>query len=412
MPLTFNDRVQNSHGLAAETRVEEFVRLLTGNERYLKSYILSLVPNLADAEQIAQETSLKLWEQFGRYDPCEGDFSAWARSIAHYQVLTFRKKLCRERIVFSSEVVEMLADRAAVRASELAGRQEALIDCLQKLPDHARELIRLYYVLGMKLREAAEALAQCSGHRKGYRSHPPSPAKLHQRQITERRRPMTGRNAPPQKLFVELQGLIDAAHRGVTRTDQMRRLEELLRDPEARDLYLELVWESDVLATWAKVSEQERLATVRRAPRATVLGFLHSSLRLTGRTLARNPVAAALLAVVAAVPLAAWYASAPPPAQVATQEDGKRTAPPIRIVPNLASDDEAEADEEDANEESPPLSPAKCRVVDPVARLTRTIDCKFAGGPDAPEAGDDLAPGKTWFLGVVWPKSFFKAAQG
>ncbi len=126
----------------------------------MKSYILSLVPNLADAEQIAQDTSLRLWEQFGKYNPCEGDFSAWARSIAHYQILSFRKKQCRERLVFSSEILEMLADRATVRGPELAARQEALIDCLQKLPDHARELIRLYYVFGMKLREAAEALGR------------------------------------------------------------------------------------------------------------------------------------------------------------------------------------------------------------------------------------------------------------
>ncbi len=74
--------------------------------------------------------------------------------------MTFRKKKGRERLIFSSELVEMLADRATDRGPELAGRQEALIDCLQKLPDHARELIRHYYVLGLKLREAAAQLGR------------------------------------------------------------------------------------------------------------------------------------------------------------------------------------------------------------------------------------------------------------
>ena len=78
----------------------------------LKSYILTLVPNLADAEQIAQETSLRLWEQFDRYDPSLGDFSAWARTIAHFQVMTYRKKLSRERIVFSSALIDALAETA------------------------------------------------------------------------------------------------------------------------------------------------------------------------------------------------------------------------------------------------------------------------------------------------------------
>ena len=139
---------------------------------------------------------------------------------------------------------------------------------------------------------------------------------------------MSDRKALSQALFAELPALIDAAHRGDIRGDQMKRLEQLLRDPEARELYLELVWESDVLATWAKESEQERLAAVRRPPRATVLGFLHSSLRRAGWALARHPVAAASLALVAAVPLIAWLASTPSPPQVATDEGGNR--PPRR----------------------------------------------------------------------------------
>jgi RNA polymerase sigma-70 factor, ECF subfamily len=152
-----SDNIQSS---AAETSVQQFVRLLTGNERRLKSYILTLVPNLADAEQIAQDTSLRLWEQFDRYNPSLGDFSAWARTIAHYQIMTYRKKLGRERIVFSSELVDLLAERTAAREPELAERQEALVDCLQKLPEHSRELIRLYYVVGMKVRAAAEKLGR------------------------------------------------------------------------------------------------------------------------------------------------------------------------------------------------------------------------------------------------------------
>jgi RNA polymerase sigma-70 factor (ECF subfamily) len=152
-----SDEIQKS---AEETRVQQFVRLLTGNERRLKSYILTLVPNLADAEQIAQDTSLRLWEQFDRYDPAFGEFSAWARTIAHYQVMTYRKKQGREKVVFSTELLDALAERAAARAPELAARQEALVDCLQKLPEHSRELIRLYYVVGMKVRAAAEKLGR------------------------------------------------------------------------------------------------------------------------------------------------------------------------------------------------------------------------------------------------------------
>jgi len=138
--------------------MRQFIALLTKHEQHLKHYILTLVPNLADAEQISQETSLRLWEQFNEYDPSAAGFVVWARSIAYFQVLTFRKKAGRERVVFNSELVDALADRVAVRSQRLADRQEALIDCLNKLPEHGREIIHLYYFVGMKLRAAAEQL--------------------------------------------------------------------------------------------------------------------------------------------------------------------------------------------------------------------------------------------------------------
>ncbi|MGO9111545.1 MAG: sigma-70 family RNA polymerase sigma factor [Thermoguttaceae bacterium] len=140
--------------------MRRFIALLTKHEQHLNRYILMLVPNLADAEQIAQETSVRLWEQFDEYDPSVAGFVVWARSIAYFQVLTFRKRAGREHLVFNSELVDALADRAAVRSQRLADRQEALIDCLDKLPEHGREIIRLYYFVGMKLRAAAEHLGR------------------------------------------------------------------------------------------------------------------------------------------------------------------------------------------------------------------------------------------------------------
>ena len=71
-------------------RREEFVRLFQRHERGLYRYILSLVLNVAAAEEISQNTGLQLWEEFGRFD-LNTDFGAWARTIAYYQVLKHRK---------------------------------------------------------------------------------------------------------------------------------------------------------------------------------------------------------------------------------------------------------------------------------------------------------------------------------
>ena len=70
--------------------VASFVRLFQQYERGLYRYILSLVLNVAAADDISQNTSLLLWEEFGRFD-LNTDFGAWARTIAYYQVLKYRQ---------------------------------------------------------------------------------------------------------------------------------------------------------------------------------------------------------------------------------------------------------------------------------------------------------------------------------
>ena len=85
---------------SADARTREFVELLSQCERRLYSYILSLVPNFNDADEIAQQTRLRLWERLDRYEPGR-DFGAWACTIAHYEYLTWRGKQSRDRLQFS-----------------------------------------------------------------------------------------------------------------------------------------------------------------------------------------------------------------------------------------------------------------------------------------------------------------------
>lgn len=73
---TIGDRgVASSHSPDGDDRTREFLRLLGQHERRLRGFILSLVPHWADAEDIAQEVRIRLWEQFDNYDPAK-DFGA------------------------------------------------------------------------------------------------------------------------------------------------------------------------------------------------------------------------------------------------------------------------------------------------------------------------------------------------
>lgn len=142
-----------------DRRSKEFVSLFQRHERTLYGYILSLVPNLAAADEISQDTNLRLWEQFDRFDP-NTDFVAWACTVAYYQVLTYRKKVGRERLRFDSRLLEVVASRVAARHDELASRQTHLVDCLAQLSEFKRDIIRLYYYLGMSAKAVAEKLGR------------------------------------------------------------------------------------------------------------------------------------------------------------------------------------------------------------------------------------------------------------
>jgi RNA polymerase sigma-70 factor (ECF subfamily) len=134
-----------------------FIRLMTVHERLVYGYILSLVPNWADADEILQETNIRLWEEFDKF-VLGTNFAAWAIRVAHFQVLTWRKKISRSRLVFDQRVVDALAAEPHWTDDAFEARQQALGECVSKLPDHSRELLRHCYVSGTKIKDVAARL--------------------------------------------------------------------------------------------------------------------------------------------------------------------------------------------------------------------------------------------------------------
>ncbi|MBI1368638.1 MAG: sigma-70 family RNA polymerase sigma factor [Planctomycetes bacterium] len=139
-------------------RPDEFARLIATHMREIYRYVLTLVPSPADAEDVIQETSIKLWSQFDKFDP-NTNFAAWAFRIAYYEVLTHRTKHRRDRHLFSSELVEKLAERRAAMSESLIDRRRLLEACLEELSEPHRQLLRDRYA-GT---ETMQALAQRTG---------------------------------------------------------------------------------------------------------------------------------------------------------------------------------------------------------------------------------------------------------
>ncbi|QNN21857.1 sigma-70 family RNA polymerase sigma factor [Planctomycetales bacterium ZRK34] len=122
---------------------ESFVRLLMAHERQIYNYILALVANTTDADDLMQETATVLWRKFSQFKlgTC---FGAWAISIARFEVLKYREgRGSAGRI--SDAVFTSMTQVAAETVQTSDERYEALSACLDRLSKRDREMIRLRY---------------------------------------------------------------------------------------------------------------------------------------------------------------------------------------------------------------------------------------------------------------------------
>lgn len=143
---------------------EQFMRLFLGAERELLRYVMALVPNVADARDVVQETAVALWRAIGKYDPSR-PFVPWACRFALNEARLHLRRESRRRRWIEEDVAALLGERREERAGELDVRREHLRACLGRLPEEQRQLVRGYYFdeesipdLGARLGRGPEAI--------------------------------------------------------------------------------------------------------------------------------------------------------------------------------------------------------------------------------------------------------------
>ena len=138
---------------------ELFVRNLTNCQPALYAFILSLLPNRDDANDVLQDANLVMWRRSAEFT--EGtNFLAWAYKIARFKVLSHHRDHHRSRHIFDDTLLTQLADEAQRRVGDLEGVAALLDDCMDELPSPQRELVRERYAPGSSVREMAERLGQ------------------------------------------------------------------------------------------------------------------------------------------------------------------------------------------------------------------------------------------------------------
>ncbi len=135
---------------------ESFVQLMTAHQGRLYGYILSLLGDVDQANDVLQEANMVLWRNAGEFQP-GSNFRAWAFRIAHFQVMAHRQRQLRDRVVFDNEILAILDPAAREVDETFEVRERVLSGCLEKLGAPHRDLLHQRYAQGQSLQAIAEA---------------------------------------------------------------------------------------------------------------------------------------------------------------------------------------------------------------------------------------------------------------
>lgn len=134
---------------------KQLVGLLLKYRQRIFGFVLTLVQNRSDAEDILQEASMIMWEKFDEFQP-NSDFVAWANQIGYFCVQNFRRRQGRSKLLFDDSLIENLADTASQLGDEVDRRHRHLRDCLALLRPRDREMILARYAPQGGVAQAAE----------------------------------------------------------------------------------------------------------------------------------------------------------------------------------------------------------------------------------------------------------------
>lgn len=124
--------------------------LLNGAHALLLRYVMSLVANRHDAEDVLQRASVVMWRRFATFE-AGTDFIAWATTVAFYEVRNFQRVTGRYRLEFDDDLMQTLAAERAQHVRQWSPRMEALEVCVEKLDAANRALVEAVYSQGVEV---------------------------------------------------------------------------------------------------------------------------------------------------------------------------------------------------------------------------------------------------------------------
>jgi RNA polymerase sigma-70 factor (ECF subfamily) len=144
--------------------VSDALRNLSGtflaNRHRLMAFILGLTRDPGTAEDVLQETWMKLAEAAERGTPIEDPLS-WCRTVAKNFVLMRWRRERSAKVVIDSRLVDLA--ETAFREQDGAAdawdaHRRALMACVKELPDRSRRMLSLRYEHGLPVSGVARQM--------------------------------------------------------------------------------------------------------------------------------------------------------------------------------------------------------------------------------------------------------------
>jgi RNA polymerase sigma-70 factor, ECF subfamily len=136
---------------------EEIAQKWTECLPVVAAYVRSMTLSFHDAQDILQEISIIVVRKYGEYNQTR-PFIPWVIGIARNEVLAYRRRLGADRRLFDEAVVDQITQAFGENKDQWDALAEALEDCVKRVPERSRRLLRLRYIDDLRYEQMAQAL--------------------------------------------------------------------------------------------------------------------------------------------------------------------------------------------------------------------------------------------------------------
>jgi RNA polymerase sigma-70 factor (ECF subfamily) len=125
-----------------------FAALVAEHQAVLRTFVRMLGVQPMWVDDVAQEVFLIAYRRFQDFDPSQGEFLAWLRGIARKVVANDRRREGARARRVNIDLAQLLTGDLGEHAEEVpvhGDLHEVLRSCLEHLPAHSRQLMRMRY---------------------------------------------------------------------------------------------------------------------------------------------------------------------------------------------------------------------------------------------------------------------------